>query len=93
MMHSSNTRMIRNTKLHKITNEPSVVLKSQLGVLNLLMNRRDKSVIKNETPRGGLEPPTSRLTAERAGQLRHRGCLEIGLQVSLDSITTQFSEM
>jgi hypothetical protein len=26
------------------------------------------------TPPGGLEPPTFRLTAERASQLRHGGC-------------------
>ena len=26
-------------------------------------------------PPGGLEPPTFRLTAERANQLRHGGCL------------------
>ena len=25
-------------------------------------------------PLGGLEPPAFRLTAERASQLRHRGC-------------------
>ena len=28
---------------------------------------------KAPSPLGGLEPPTSRLTAERASQLRHRG--------------------
>jgi hypothetical protein len=28
---------------------------------------------KIETPPGGLEPPTFRLTAERASQLRHGG--------------------
>ena len=27
------------------------------------------------SPLGGLEPPTFRLTAERANQLRHRGFL------------------
>ena len=26
------------------------------------------------SPLGGLEPPSFRLTAERANQLRHRGC-------------------
>ena len=26
------------------------------------------------TPEGGLEPPTFRLTVERANQLRHPGC-------------------
>ena len=29
--------------------------------------------IKNGTPPGGLEPPTFRLTAERASRLRHGG--------------------
>ncbi len=29
------------------------------------------------TPPGGLEPPTFRLTAERASQLRHGGLLEV----------------
>ena len=31
---------------------------------------------KTEPPPGGLEPPTFRLTAERASQLRHGGLLE-----------------
>ena len=30
-------------------------------------------VDKNSAPPGGLEPPTFRLTAERASQLRHGG--------------------
>ena len=34
------------------------------------------------TPPGGLEPPTFRLTAERASRLRHRGMLMIGWAVS-----------
>ena len=34
---------------------------------------------KNEPPPGGLEPPTFRLTAERANQLRHGG-LKVLLQ-------------
>ena len=29
-------------------------------------------LLKNSTPPGGLEPPTFRLTAERANRLRHR---------------------
>ena len=29
--------------------------------------------IQNKPPPGGLEPPTFRLTAERANQLRHGG--------------------
>ena len=29
--------------------------------------------MKKRTPPGGLEPPTFRLTAERANQLRHGG--------------------
>ena len=35
---------------------------------------------KNISPLGGLEPPTFRLTAERASQLRHRGKVEKGFQ-------------
>ena len=31
--------------------------------------------VKSVTPPGGLEPPTFRLTAERASQLRHGGIL------------------
>lgn len=34
--------------------------------------------IKNSPP-GGFEPPTSRLTAERAGRLRHGGFEEVFL--------------
>ena len=30
-------------------------------------------IINTLTPLGGLEPPSFRLTAERASQLRHRG--------------------
>ena len=29
--------------------------------------------LQNKSPPGGLEPPTFRLTAERASQLRHGG--------------------
>ena len=29
--------------------------------------------VKNQTPLGGFEPPTFRLTAERANRLRHKG--------------------
>ena len=32
--------------------------------------------LEKETPPGGLEPPTFRLTAERASQLRHGGFLQ-----------------
>jgi hypothetical protein len=32
---------------------------------------------KNYAPPGGLEPPTFRLTAERASQLRHGGSCEM----------------
>lgn len=32
---------------------------------------------EKETLRGGLEPPTSRLTVERASQLRHRRSTQI----------------
>ena len=42
-------------------------------------NRHQENVVscpcvsKNVAPPGGLEPPTFRLTAERASQLRHGG--------------------
>jgi hypothetical protein len=38
---------------------------------------------KNFAPPGGLEPPTFRLTAERASQLRHGGIMIIHLQLRL----------
>ena len=44
-------------------------------------NRHQENVVscpcvsKNVAPPGGLEPPTFRLTAERASQLRHGGIL------------------
>ena len=34
---------------------------------------RNSKKFQKETPPGGLEPPTFRLTAERASQLRHGG--------------------
>ena len=36
-----------------------------------------KKIDKNVTPPGGLEPPTFRLTAERASRLRHGGPLRL----------------
>ena len=44
-----------------------------------MVNGADR-LLKNSTPPGGLEPPTFRLTAERASQLRHRGNVEKGFQ-------------
>jgi hypothetical protein len=46
-------------------------------VINLFVNKLKKNGFrkKKEPPLGGLEPPTFRLTAERASQLRHRGLL------------------
>ena len=40
-------------------------------IIGNLVNNMNKNEQK-ETLRGGLEPPTSRLTVERASQLRHR---------------------
>ena len=38
-----------------------------------LLNLSAKSLLKKKSPSlGGLEPPTFRLTAERANRLRHR---------------------
>ena len=33
---------------------------------------------KKHSPSGGLEPPTFRLTVERASQLRHEGLMKAG---------------
>lgn len=44
----------------------------------LIQLRLERKIIKNktcDTPLGGLEPPTFRLTAERASRLRHRGSM------------------
>ena len=38
------------------------------------MNKTTQKTKKKNTPPGGLEPPTFRLTAERASRLRHGGC-------------------
>ena len=38
---------------------------------------------QKEAPPGGLEPPTFRLTAERASQLRHGGIIIDDLQFRL----------
>ena len=40
----------------------------------LQINKRNES--KKCSPSGGLEPPTFRLTVERASQLRHEGCVK-----------------
>ena len=49
----------------------SPVLAAQKCILSLQNGLKlHKKVL---TPLGGLEPPTFRLTAERANQLRHRG--------------------
>jgi hypothetical protein len=40
--------------------------------------------VEKETPPGGLEPPTFRLTAERASQLRHGGPDEVKLKLFFD---------
>ena len=60
-------------------------LQPKLGVLvvppeapSLWHGKREKNI----APLGGLEPPASRLTAERASRLRHRGMLMIGWAVS-----------
>ena len=37
-----------------------------------------KKLLQKQTPPGGFEPPTFRLTAERANRLRHEGYNIIG---------------
>ncbi len=41
---------------------------------------------QKETPPGGLEPPTFRLTAERASQLRHGGINKL-VDITINSQT------
>ena len=45
-----------------------------------MVNGADR-LLKNSTPPGGLEPPTFRLTAERASQLRHGGFTQSTAQI------------
>ena len=46
-----------------------------LGICNIGINISRVKIKKNcYAPPGGLEPPTFRLTAERASRLRHGGC-------------------
>ena len=66
-------RMLPNT-----TNINDLLLKSALlifwGSYNQIHISEFHSKTKNKiSPPGGLEPPTFRLTAERASQLRHGG--------------------
>ena len=44
--------------------------------------------MKKSSPPGGLEPPTFRLTAERASQLRHGGFTQSTAQIytKLDTV-------
>ena len=43
--------------------------------INVVQNEQKnyKKVFQKDSPPGGLEPPTFRLTAERASRLRHGG--------------------
>ena len=40
--------------------------------LRTISRRQARTALKNKSSLGGLEPPTFRLTAERANRLRHR---------------------
>ena len=42
--------------------------------------------IQKGTPPGGLEPPTFRLTAERANQLRHGGLFSYNFKMSRQNL-------
>ena len=46
-----------------------------------------------KSPPGGLEPPTFRLTAERASQLRHGGMCLAGINISIDFHFDQYVEV
>ena len=46
----------------------------------------DFNYVKKLPPPGGLEPPTFRLTAERASRLRHGGVLQTSGQESLSKL-------
>ena len=53
---------------------------------------------KNSAPPGGLEPPTFRLTAERASRLRHGGKLlypgqNISAEIEQCKMSSAFSEL
>ena len=43
------------------------------------MAEQDYVTFKTESSLGGLEPPTFRLTAERANRLRHRDSTGVGV--------------
>ena len=53
------------------------------GRKTLSQNQKIEKIWKNLPPPGGLEPPTFRLTAERASQLRHGGLLTINPKIIL----------
>ena len=46
-------------------------------------NKKERKKGKKVTSPGGLEPPTFRLTAERANRLRHGDKVEIRLKILL----------
>ena len=57
---------------YKIKMFRSQGLNSQIMVRGLLDRIRATLMGKNDSSLGGFEPPTFRLTAERANRLRHR---------------------
>ena len=71
---------------------PARVKKFSSSTLNILF------WMKNYAPPGGLEPPTFRLTAERASRLRHGGKLlypgqNISAQIEQCKMSSAFSEL
>jgi hypothetical protein len=55
-------------------------------VINLFVRELNKMVLerKKVPPLGELEPPTFRLTSERASQLRHRNLIYFMINYSLE---------
>ena len=67
--------LLTSSLLYDLASPLGKVVWSRAISLRLVVTAENGSFCKNlkETPPGGLEPPTFRLTAERASQLRHGG--------------------
>jgi hypothetical protein len=64
---------------HNFASLLQIVLNFNNGKITILfekMHQRIYYLKRLPAPPGGLEPPTFRLTAERASQLRHGGCIQ-----------------
>ena len=61
--------------LAHLMDSKKVIPRREEGSRELQRQKDSKKIIV--TPPGGLEPPTSRLTVERASQLRHGGSCQL----------------